>query len=290
MKTFHTVAFQYKPGGGNPCPVTVGADDLSTEQMQKMAYGFQQECAFLLKPVNPGCDVKARYFVPLHEMEMCVHATVASAMILVDQGLVDHSPIVFDSHYGPMPVSWEKKDGEIRVQVEQGLPRFQSKRPTAEELCQVLGIPQEALGKGPVEGVATSRFKLLVPLARPYWVDHVKPDFPALWKLCDACEVTGFYIFAPESETADNTVFHARQFPNHSGYNEDPATGVAASALGSYLVQHRLVPVQEGWNQCTIYQGEAMGRPSIIRAATLVEDGKITRTCVGGSACYEKEV
>lgn len=290
MKTFHTIAFQDKPGGGNPCPVTVDADDLSTEEMQKMAHDFQQESAFLMKPVTAGCDVKARYFVPLHEMEMCVHATVASTMVLVDQGIIDHSPIIFDSHYGPMPVAWQRKDGEIQVQVQQGLPRFQTKRPSDEELCRVLGIPKEALGKGPVESVATSRFKLLVPLATPYWVDHVKPDFPALWKLCDDCETTGFYIFAPESPEADNTTFHARQFPNKSGYDEDPATGVAASALGAYVVHHKLVPVQEGWNGCTIYQGEAMGRPSIIRAETLVEDGKITRTRVGGSACYELKI
>lgn len=288
MKTFHTIAFQYKPGGGNPCPVTVEADGVSTEELQKMAHEFGQECAFLMKPVNPDCDVKTRYFVPLHEMEMCVHATVASTMVLVDQGIITHSPILFDSHYGPMPVAWQRKDGEILVQVQQGLPQFQTKRPTDEDLCRVLGIPKEALGKGPVESVATSRFKLLVPLASPYWVDHVEPDFPALWQLCDDCETTGFYIFAPESQAPENTAFHARQFPNKSGYNEDPATGVAASALGAYLVHHNLVPVQEGWNHCTIYQGEAMARPSIIQAATLLENGKITKTCVGGSACYEK--
>lgn len=118
MKTFHTIAFQDKPGGGNPCPVTVDADDLSTEEMQKMAHDFQQESAFLMKPATAGCDVKARYFVPLHEMEMCVHATVASTMVLVDQGLIDHSPIIFDSHYGPMPVAWQRKDGKIQVQVQ----------------------------------------------------------------------------------------------------------------------------------------------------------------------------
>lgn len=288
MKTFHTIVFQYKPGGGNPCPITVEADDLSAEQMQKMAYDFQQESAFLMKPVTPGCDVKARYFVPLHEMEMCVHATVASTMVLVDQGFIDHSPILFDSHYGPMPVFWERKNGKILVQVEQMPPRFQAKRPTDEELCQVLGIPQEALGKGPVESVATSRLKLIIPLAAPYWVDHVQPDFPALWKLCDDCQTTGFYIFAPQSTEPGNIAFHARQFPDKSGYNEDPATGVAASALGAYLVQHRMIPVQEGWNHCVIYQGEAMGRPSIIRANTLIEKGEIRKTCVGGSACYEK--
>ncbi|WP_281697153.1 PhzF family phenazine biosynthesis protein [Acidaminococcus massiliensis] len=288
MKTFHTVAFQYGPGGGNSCPVTLEADGLTGEQMQQMTFQFQQEAAFLLSPTAPGCDVKPRYFVPLHEMEMCVHATVASAMVLVDQGIIQHSPIVFESHYGPLPVEWERKDGEILIRVEQFLPKFQAKRPSDEELCRVLGIPQEALGKGPVESAATSRMKLMVPLAAPHWVHEVKPDFSALWDLCDRCETTGFYIFAPENNRSDNVVFHARQFPNRSGYNEDPATGVAASALGAYLVRHQLIPVAEGWNPCTVYQGEAMGRPSLIRAETQVTGGKITKTRICGTACYEK--
>jgi trans-2,3-dihydro-3-hydroxyanthranilate isomerase len=57
MKTFHTVAFQYGPGGGNPCPVTLEADGLTTEEMQQMTFRFQQEAAFLLSPTAPGCDV-----------------------------------------------------------------------------------------------------------------------------------------------------------------------------------------------------------------------------------------
>ena len=39
-------------------------------------------------------------------------------MVLVDQGIIQHSPIVFESHYGPLPVEWERKDGEILIRVE----------------------------------------------------------------------------------------------------------------------------------------------------------------------------
>lgn len=289
MKTYHVVVFKDKAGGGNPAPVTVLADELTTEQMQAMAKEFGQESAFLLKPTRPDCDVKARYFVPLHEMEMCVHDTVGSTFVLVDQGLVTKSPIYFDSHYGPMRVDWERENGKIYASVSQFLPKVKKEAPTTEELCKALGITPEELGEGPVESVATSRYKLIVPLVSKDVVYNLQPDFEYLWNLCDKYDTTGFYVFAQAAKTMDNVTFYARQFPKRAGYNEDPATGVAASALGAYLVLHELAPVREGLNRYTIYQGEAMGRPSIIDSEIIVENGKITATKVRGTAEYERK-
>ena len=288
MKTYHVVVFKDKEGGGNPAPITIPADDLSTEEMQSMAKGFGEECAFLLKSTRPDCDLKARYFVPLHEMEMCVHATVGSTFVLVDQGFVKKSPIYFDSHYGPMRVDWERDNGKIYASVSQFLPEFKSVPVTTDELCKALGITADQLGEGPVENVATSRYKLIVPLASKDVVYNLQPDWEYLWNLCDKYDTTGFYVYAPAAKSADNVTFYARQFPKRAGYNEDPATGVAASALGAYLVSHKLAPVAEGINRYTIYQGEAMGRPSVIDSEIVLENGKITGTRVRGSAEYEK--
>ena len=288
MKTYHVVVFKDKVGGGNPAPVTLPADGLSTEQMQAMAKDFGQESAFLMKPTRPDCDVKARYFVPLHEMEMCVHDTVGSTFVLVDQGLVTKSPIYFDSHYGPMRVDWERENGKIYASVSQFLPEVKTVPVTKEELCKALGITEAELGEGPVENVATSRFKLIIPLASKDVVYNLHPDFEYLWNLCDKYDTTGFYVFAPASKAADNVIFYARQFPKRAGYNEDPATGVAASALGCYLVLNKLAPVKEGLNRYTVYQGEAMGRPSVIDSEVIVDNGKITATKVRGTAEYEK--
>ena len=89
FETFHTIVFRASEGGGNPCPVTLHADELSTEQMQEMTHSTGEESVFLLRPTRPDCDVKARYFVPLHEMGMCLHATIGSAYILVEKGIID---------------------------------------------------------------------------------------------------------------------------------------------------------------------------------------------------------
>lgn len=64
---------------------------------------------------------------------------------------------------------------------------------------------------------------------------------------------------------------------------EDPATGVAAAALAAYLAQASR-PRQPTWTPITIDQGDAMGRPSSLRAAALAGPSGVTRTRVTGRA------
>lgn len=71
FETVHTVVFQAREGGGNPCPVTLNADELTTEQMQTMTRDFGAESAFLMEATRPDCDIKVKYFMPLHETD-CV--------------------------------------------------------------------------------------------------------------------------------------------------------------------------------------------------------------------------
>src|SRR4051794_4238285 len=78
----HAVAFADGPGGGNPCPVVLGAGGGADAQMQAAAAAFSHETCFVLEPSDPQAAVRLRYFVPRHEMEMCVHATVAAAVLL----------------------------------------------------------------------------------------------------------------------------------------------------------------------------------------------------------------
>lgn len=283
FETVHTVVFQDKPGGGNPCPVTLHADELSADQMQAMAKEFGEESAFLMQPTRPDCDVKARYFVPLHEMEMCIHATIGSTVVLVEKGMFAASPIVFETFYGPVRVDWRREDGRIDVAVAQFPPKFQERNPLAAEVCRALRIAPDDLADLPIQSVATSRFKLVVPLASRQVLDALDPDFEYLWNLCDAYDTTGFYPFVQDNE-AGHPVFFARQFPKRAGYPEDPATGVAASALGAYLAAHQVLPVCEGWNAYAVKQGQAMGRPSSIGSECFIEHGVITKTRVTGSA------
>ncbi len=67
--------------GGNPPPVWLAADDLSTEEMQERTRASGHESAFVLAPSNPATHgFRMRYFVPKHEMEMCGHATIGALL------------------------------------------------------------------------------------------------------------------------------------------------------------------------------------------------------------------
>lgn len=284
MHTYQTVVFRVAKGGGNPCPVTQDADALTTEQMQEMTKNFGFESVFLMQPDREDCDIKARYFVPLHEMEMCVHATIGSATVLVEKGHFVESPIYYQTAFGKIQVDWERDENGLHVSAHQFLPQFAKCNPTAEEVCAALRITPEQLAPHPICSAATSRMKLIVPLKDRQTLDGLKPDFELLWSLCDKYDTTGFYPYAEEQGADGETVFCARQFPKRAGYPEDPATGVAASALGAYLAENRLAPLHDGWNRFTVLQGFAMHRPSKICSEVQMENGKVVATRVSGSA------
>ena len=279
-ETVDTVVFKAADGGGNPCPVTLFADGLTPERMQEMSRASGQEASFVMSPDAPDCDFRVRYFLPLHELSMCMHATIGTSVVLVEKGLARRSPFYFQSERGRVRVDWERDfDGTVNVFVEQFAPEFSEEVPPVGTISGVLGISEDEIAPLPIVNASTSRFKLLVPLVSRAVLDGLSPKWESMWDMCDACNSTGVYAFAIE----DGEIY-ARQFPNRGGYNEDPATGVAASALGAYFVNYGILPVADGWNSIQVKQGFAMGRPSVIRADTRVENGRITSVRVGGTA------
>jgi PhzF family phenazine biosynthesis protein len=87
-------------------------------------------------------------------------------------------------------------------------------------------------------------------------------------------------VFAPHDDGRAGHVV-ARQFPVDAGYPEDPATGVAAGALAAYLAAEAGT---DGWLTVDIDQGDAMGRPSRLRAAAFADAGGVLRSTVTGRA------
>jgi trans-2,3-dihydro-3-hydroxyanthranilate isomerase len=262
----HMVAFADGPGGGNPCPVVLDADDWPTDLMQSAAAGFGHETCFVLEPeAGSGADVRYRFFVPNHEMEMCVHATVAATVLRGVEGVVRVQT--------PLGVRDVVVDGD-RAMVEQFAPRF---GPVVDDVAAVRAALGGVEPSGPVRSVSTARPKVMVPLADEATLDALAPDMEALWAACEALGVTGFYPFASTGEDTAS----ARQFPLRAGYDEDPATGVAACALAAHLADLR---GNDGRHALTIFQGRALGRPSRIEAEAIREGGAIVATRVGGRA------
>lgn len=281
---YHTTVFANSPGGGNPCPVILNADDLSLEQGKALAKKFNAETILVLNSANPEADIRLRYFVPRYEMEMCVHGTIAAVSVLQQHGVFNRPFLKIETPLGIIPVELRKSDtGVSQVTVYQFAPKFSERNPSPEEICSALKISETAIDftMGSIQSVSASRFKLMVPLKSKKVLNEMAPDYPKLWNVCGNYRTTGVYVFT-KCASGGNHSFCARQFPWNAGYPEDPATGVAAAALAGYL-GHYLFR-NNGWMTVSILQGEAMGRPSRLTAGAFRENGKLTRSKITGTA------
>ena len=244
--------FSNGPKGGNPAPIVVDARELDSEAMRLIAARHGHESAFVF-PGREGCDYQFRFFVPNHEMEMCGHATLGAIWLLNRLGQLSRSTVSIATLSGPV----QARVGGGQASVSQ--PRGWYKNiedPGA--VRDVLGLRPSDLLDRPLLNAATSRIKTLVPLRSVELLNGLRPDFAQVATVCDAIGSTGLYPFAVLDP--EQAIFSARQFPRSSGYPEDAATGIAATALAwsawelGLTSKHRVV----------VRQGEAMGRPSQI--------------------------
>ncbi len=83
---FHTLdVFTTRKFAGNPLAVVLGADHLSTEQMQTITKEFNlSETTFVMKPEDPNNTAKVRIFFPGGEMPFAGHPTLGTAILLAE--------------------------------------------------------------------------------------------------------------------------------------------------------------------------------------------------------------
>jgi len=271
-------------GGGNPAPIVLDALGMSDAAMREVAGSFGHESGFVLPPSpGSGAAFRMRYFVPLHEMEMCGHATVGALWLLRQAGRWTSSSASVETASGLVRgfVRNAGTPGEyVEITQPAGTLQAISDARQLTAIAEVLRVGRDELLPLPVLNAATSRVKTLIGLRSVASLDALRPDFSRVQALCESLNSTGLYPFAVGS--SDGREFHARQFPRSSGYPEDAATGIAAAALLFGLAAHGLVPVDA--NVSTIRQGEAMGAPSAIRARfELDAAGHATGCYIGGS-------
>jgi trans-2,3-dihydro-3-hydroxyanthranilate isomerase len=242
--------FPAGPGGGNPAPIVPNARGMEAEAMQALAAHHGHESAFVLPPTDAdSADRRFRFFVPAHEMEMCGHATLGAAWLLRRRGEALGDTLRIETLSGPVRAIFV----EDRVEVTQ--PEGSATTVDSAELLAVLGLTPDDLADAPIQNAATSRVKTLIPLRSLDRLHALAPDPDAVRRICDAIGSTGLYPYA----LAAPDRAHARQFPRASGYLEDAATGIAATALFAGLRA-----LGAAGPALTVRQGEAMGRPSEI--------------------------
>lgn len=196
---------------GNPAAVCPLEQWLPDNVMQKIAAENNlAETAFF---VQTGDGYQLRWFTPKVEVDLCGHATLASAYVIARILKPGTRTIRFDSRSGPLNVS-----------VEGELIRLDFPADPPQRVASPIGLEQ-ALGFKPQEAL-TSRIKYLLVVATGGEVRKVMPDMGALMKL----DSSGVIVTAPD-EDCD---FVSRFFAPRLGVPEDPVTGSAHCVLVPY--------------------------------------------------------
>lgn len=196
---------------GNPAAVIPLDYWIDEELMQNIAMENNlAETAFICPSMSEDTDFDIRWFTPLSEIDLCGHATLASAYVLFK---------IMDFHKEEIRLSC--KSGILKVKREGDFiwMDFPSWKP--ERFNEYPPELQEALGGAEIVGVYKHR-DLLVELMNQDAVQKCDPDFALLNK-------TGYKVIitAPGKEVD----FVSRFFAPTVGINEDPVTGSAHSQL-----------------------------------------------------------
>ena len=109
------------------------------------------------------------------------------------------------------------------------------------------------------------------------------PNLIALSELSKKIKSTGYFVFTFDTNEKD-ILTTGRMFAPVIGINEDPGTGNASGPLGAYLVANKLVSCDTDSFEFTGKQGEAIGRPGIVRVIVKIKNRKPVLVQIKGEA------
>jgi PhzF family phenazine biosynthesis protein len=105
MRIFQVDAFTGQPFAGNPAAVCLLDRDADDEWMQRVPMEMNLSETTFVRLGDSGQPVGLRWFTPTTEVALCGHATLASAHILFEEGLVAASPSAFQPRAASLPLS-----------------------------------------------------------------------------------------------------------------------------------------------------------------------------------------
>jgi len=210
LNIYQIDAFARRVFEGNPAAVCPLKEWISDETMQKIAAENNlSETAFFIKEND---TFHIRWFTPVNEVNMCGHATLASAYVIFECLNYENKEIIFNSKSGILKV-YKKND------------RYKMDFPVQKiEKCKVLDIMLKAFNIKPLECYKSMDYILVFENEKD--ILNIKPDFELL-KLLDKRGV----IITAKSKKYD---FVTRFFAPKLGINEDPVTGSAFTQLVPY--------------------------------------------------------
>jgi PhzF family phenazine biosynthesis protein len=213
-KIFQVDAFTDKPFAGNPAAVCILHEERDASWMQDVAREMNlSETAFLQRRED-GFDL--RWFTPEVEVDLCGHATLASAHVLWEEGLLDRDEQArFHTLSGLLTADY--REGEVELDFP-ATPAEPVRPP--DNLEKALGVIPVCVGK--------SVYDYLAEVESEEAVRNLRPDLGLLKTL----DVRGTIVTSRSDSPAYD--FVSRFFAPGAGIDEDPVTGSAHCCLGPY--------------------------------------------------------
>jgi PhzF family phenazine biosynthesis protein len=229
---FHVDAFTDRPIAGNPAAVCLLPSWKEDGWLQAVAREMNlSETALLVRHAD---GFNLRWFTPKVEVDLCGHATLASAHILWQQGWATGDEIRFSTKSGTLKAIRDGDDIELDFPLK---PVAAAETPPG--LLEALGVSAEYVGK--------NQFDYLVEVESEAVLRGMAPDFKKLATV----QVRGIIV---TSRSADPRFdFVSRFFAPAAGIDEDPVTGSAHCCLADFW-RKRL-----GKSEFTAYQASARG-------------------------------
>lgn len=237
---FQVDAFTAVPFAGNPAAVCLlPAGGRSSLWRQQVAAEMNLSETAFLSPGGEGWQLS--WFTPTVEVDLCGHATLASAHVLFSEGLAE-TEVKFTTLSGVLtarrPGEWLELDFPAEAAWQQDIPAA---------IIEALGVEPLFTGR--------NRIDYLVEISSEQQLQGLQPDFRRLARLGER----GVIVTA--RATRPGYDFVSRFFGPGVGINEDPVTGSAHCCLGPYWQQ------KLGKNEFTAWQASARGGVVRVRVA-----------------------
>ena len=251
MRIVQIDSFTTEPFQGNPAAVCMLPGPAGEEWMQAVAREMNlSETAFVVRR-DDGFDL--RWFTPVAEVDLCGHATLASAHLLWETNeLKPDEPARFHTASGLLTAT------RVDPWIEMDFPaEVESACDPPEELLRGLGVEPTYVGR--------NRLDFLVEVDSEETLRALRPDFGLLRSLGARGVIVTARCAAPELD------FVSRYFAPAFGIDEDPVTGSAHCCLGPFWASR----LKKG--EMTGYQASARGGLVRVRPSK-------DRVIIGGKA------
>jgi predicted PhzF superfamily epimerase YddE/YHI9 len=255
-------AFSDKSFGGNPAAVCLVREPLDDERMQSIAFELGISETAYLAPTEDPTAFGLRWFSPAVEIDLCGHATLASAHALREGGVVDGTAaLTFHTRSGPLRAAFDGDTIELDFPADPVTPA-------------PLPAPLEEQWPGAVVASGRTDFFTFVALSSAEAVRAYEPDLPAI--VSTGSRALLLTAAAAPGSGADYVL---RVFGPNVGIDEDPATGSAQCSAGPYwaaeLGRDNLVAHQLSRRGATLYVRPGKERVAIAGHATTVLTGEL---------------